>query len=34
MELIGLQSQGEGKKILEQHHGDWHRWGSQVVSMR
>ena len=34
MELIGLQSQGEGKKILEKHHGDWHRWGSQVVSMR
>ena len=34
MELIGLRSKGEGKKILEKHHGDWHRWGSQVVSMR
>ena len=34
MELIGLQSQGEGKKILEKHHGDWHRWDNQVVSMK
>jgi GDPmannose 4,6-dehydratase len=33
LELIGLESPGEGKKILEKHHGPWHRWDSQVVSM-
>jgi len=33
LELAGLQSPGEGQKILEQHHGQWHRWGSQVISM-
>jgi GDPmannose 4,6-dehydratase len=33
LELIGLQSPGEGRKILEKHHGKWHRWESQVVSM-
>lgn len=33
LELIGLESLGEGRKILEQHHGNWHRWNSQVVSM-
>jgi len=33
MEFIGLQSAGEGRKILEKHHGKWHRWEGQVVSM-
>jgi GDPmannose 4,6-dehydratase len=33
LELIGLESPGEGKRILEQRHGKWHRWESQVVSM-
>lgn len=33
LELIGLESPGLGRKILEQHHGKWHRWESQVVSM-
>jgi len=33
LELAGLESPGEGKKILEKHHGPWHRWDSQVVSM-
>jgi GDPmannose 4,6-dehydratase len=33
LELIGLESPGEGAKIIEKHHGLWHRWNSQVVSM-
>jgi GDPmannose 4,6-dehydratase len=33
LELIGIPSPGEGRKILEKHHGKWHRWESQVVSM-
>jgi GDPmannose 4,6-dehydratase len=33
LELIGLESPGEGAKIIERHHGNWHRWDSQVVSM-
>jgi GDPmannose 4,6-dehydratase len=33
LELIGLESPGNGKKIIEKHHGKWHRWDSQVVSM-
>jgi GDPmannose 4,6-dehydratase len=33
LELIGLDSPGEGRKILEKHHGRWHQWDSQVVSM-
>jgi GDPmannose 4,6-dehydratase len=33
MELIGLESPGEGRKILETHHGKWHRWEDQVLSM-
>ena len=31
LEMAGLESPGEGRKILETHHGDWHRWESQVV---
>lgn len=33
LELQGLPSPGEGRKILEKHHGKWHQWDSQVVSM-
>jgi GDPmannose 4,6-dehydratase len=33
LELAGLESPGEGARIIEKHHGDWHRWNSQVVSM-
>ncbi len=33
LELIGLESLGEGRKILERHHGKWHRWESQIASM-
>ena len=33
LELIGLKSPGEGAAIIEKHHGAWHRWNSQVVSM-
>jgi GDPmannose 4,6-dehydratase len=33
MELIGLESPGEGRKILETHHGAWHRWDDQIKSM-
>jgi GDPmannose 4,6-dehydratase len=33
MELEGLKAPGDGKKLLELHHGKWHRWDSQIVSM-
>jgi GDPmannose 4,6-dehydratase len=33
LELIGLESPGEGKHILETRFGNWHRWKDQVVSM-
>ena len=33
LELAGLQSPGEGKRILRVHHGNWHRWEDQIVSM-
>jgi len=33
LELIGLPSPGEGRRILENSHGPWHRWEGQVVSM-
>jgi GDPmannose 4,6-dehydratase len=33
LELVGLESPGEGRKIMEKHHGPWHRWEDQVVSM-
>ncbi len=34
MELVGLESPGEGKVCLEKHHGPWHRWKDQVVTMQ
>lgn len=33
LELEGLDAPGAGKKLLEMHHGKWHRWDSQIVSM-
>lgn len=33
LELLGLPFPGEGKKIVEERFGDWHRWEDQVVSM-
>jgi len=33
MELLELKPPGDGLKILEKHHGKWHQWDSQVVSM-
>jgi len=33
LELAGLTCPGEGRKILEERFGGWHRWDSQVVSM-
>ncbi|MCJ7625147.1 MAG: GDP-mannose 4,6-dehydratase [Anaerolineaceae bacterium] len=33
LELAGLESPGKGSGILEKHHGRWHRWYQQVVSM-
>jgi GDPmannose 4,6-dehydratase len=29
LEMAGVESPGEGRKILEKHHGEWHRWGNQ-----
>ncbi len=33
MERLGLESPGEGRQILENCFGGWHRWDQQVVSM-
>lgn len=33
LELMGVESPGEGKRLLEAHHGKWHRWQDQVISM-
>ena len=33
MELLGLESKGEGRKLLEEHYDKWHQWESQVISM-
>jgi len=33
LEWLGLESPGEGRKILEKHHGKWHRWESQILTM-
>lgn len=32
-ELMELDFPGEGKKIVEERFGDWHRWDGQVISM-
>jgi len=33
MELLELETPGEGRKILEKHHGPWHRWEDQITTM-
>ncbi len=33
LELQGLPMPGEGRRILEERFGGWHRWEHQVVSM-
>jgi GDPmannose 4,6-dehydratase len=33
LELLGLESPGEGRRLLEKYHGPWHQWRSTVVSM-
>jgi GDPmannose 4,6-dehydratase len=33
LELMGLDKPGEGKHIIEEKFGGWHRWEAQVVSM-
>jgi GDPmannose 4,6-dehydratase len=33
IELLGLESPCEGRRILEANHGPWHRWKDQVVTM-
>jgi GDP-mannose 4,6-dehydratase len=33
LELFGLDCPGEGRQIVEERFGDWHRWDQQVVSM-
>jgi GDPmannose 4,6-dehydratase len=33
LERLGLESPGDGRRILETHHGRWHRWEDQVTSM-
>lgn len=33
LELLGMKSPGEGKRIIEERFGDWHRWEHQVISM-
>ncbi len=33
LELIGLDSPGEGKRVLEERFNGWHRWEHQVISM-
>jgi GDPmannose 4,6-dehydratase len=33
LELAGLDSPGEGRKVLEKHHGKWHQWEHQMISM-
>jgi GDPmannose 4,6-dehydratase len=33
LELAGLKSPGEGKKIIAEKFDNWHRWGQQIISM-
>lgn len=33
LELLGLSSPGEGKKIIQEKFNGWHKWEDQVVSM-
>jgi len=33
LQLAGLTPIGEGRKIVGEKFGDWHRWDAQVISM-
>jgi len=33
LELLGLETPGEGQKIIEEKFDGWHRWDTQVISM-
>jgi len=33
MEAVGLEPIGEGKKILAEEFGDWHRWDNSVTAV-
>jgi GDPmannose 4,6-dehydratase len=33
LEALGLESPGEGRKIISKKFGNWHRWEDQVISM-
>ncbi|HBY07698.1 MAG TPA: GDP-mannose 4,6-dehydratase, partial [Chloroflexi bacterium] len=33
LELEGLESPGEGKRVVDEKFGEWHDWNHQVVSM-
>jgi len=33
LELAGLSIPGEGKRIVDEKFGNWHRWEDQVISM-
>jgi len=33
LELMGLPHPGEGKKIIKERFGGWHRWEDQVKTM-
>lgn len=34
LEMVGLESPGDGRKILNRHHGAWHRWEDQLLQTR
>lgn len=33
LERLDQKSPGEGRKILEKHHGRWHQWDDQMITM-
>jgi GDPmannose 4,6-dehydratase len=33
LELAGQESPGEGRKLLARHHGKWHQWEDQMITM-
>jgi len=33
LELMGLDCPGEGRRVIEERFGGWHRWDQQVISM-
>ena len=33
LELTGLESPGEGRRVLEEKFHGWHRWDHQIISM-